>query len=250
MGSVHLCTKSRTPGNWISTFNILNTPTQSFLQHRKTQIRRHITKFKEAAESAHRESVRYQHLEVTTRLPDDFARLPIDFAEVPKMVEVSFPVSMVNMHRNFTFIGREDDLNHVHELLSKAKQADADTASEADKTAHTKTSLAACVPHGLGGIGKTRIALEYTYRYREDYDAILWLAAEHDWTLTSTYARIADTLGLLDAKTFQDQTDKRQNLAIEKSREWLATTSKHTIKVSTPRFTSSFVHRSNVAPGL
>ena len=34
---------------------------------------------------------------------------------------------------------------------------------------------------GLGGFGKTRIALEYLRKYQEDYSAILWInAATYD----------------------------------------------------------------------
>ena len=31
---------------------------------------------------------------------------------------------------------------------------------------------------GLGGVGKTQIALEYAYRYYQDYDAVLWTRAD------------------------------------------------------------------------
>lgn len=78
--------------------------------------------------------------------------------------------------------------------------------------------------HGLAGIGKAQIALEYTYRYGSEYDAIFWLEAEHDWALTSTYAQISNQLGLLDPKTSEDDGDTRQIMAMRKAREWLQST--------------------------
>jgi hypothetical protein len=84
---------------------------------------------------------------------------------------------------------------------------------------------ATCVLHGLGGVGKTQIALEYYYRYRDDYDAAFWVESEHDWTLAESYARIADKLGLLPKKTSDAGGDEIQNIAIEAARSWLQTTS-------------------------
>lgn len=39
----------------------------------------------------------------------------------------------------------------------------------------TTKFLALC---GLGGSGKTQLALEYVYRHRKDYDACLWISCD------------------------------------------------------------------------
>ncbi len=49
---------------------------------------------------------------------------------------------------------------------------------------------------GLGGIGKTQLALEYAYRYRQDYQAVLWAQADTRENLTSSYLTIATLLNL------------------------------------------------------
>jgi hypothetical protein len=49
---------------------------------------------------------------------------------------------------------------------------------------------------GLGGIGKTQLALEYAYRHRGDYQAVLWARADTRENLTSSYLTIATLLGL------------------------------------------------------
>ncbi len=99
-----------------------------------------------------------------------------------------------------------------------------DGHSDAKYFGGRKTVPTCCILHGLAGIGKTQIALEYAYRYGSEYDATFWLEAEHDWTLTSTYAQISDQLCLLEPKTSEDDGDKRQTLAIRKAREWLQST--------------------------
>ena len=47
---------------------------------------------------------------------------------------------------------------------------------------------------GLGGIGKTQLALEYAYRYRSEYQAVLWAQADTKETLTSSYLELATLL--------------------------------------------------------
>jgi len=54
-----------------------------------------------------------------------------------------------------TFIGREEDLAEVHKLLQQ------------------KNTL--LLMNGLGGVGKTTLAIEYVNRYREKYDHLIWL---------------------------------------------------------------------------
>lgn len=48
--------------------------------------------------------------------------------------------------------------------------------------------------HGLGGIGKTRIAVEYIYSHERDYSAIFWANADTDDTLSLSFVAIAQQL--------------------------------------------------------
>ncbi|HEU5377618.1 MAG TPA: helix-turn-helix transcriptional regulator [Ktedonobacteraceae bacterium] len=67
--------------------------------------------------------------------------------------------------RNPFFTGREEVLVSLHTTL------------HTDDKASTIRMLAI---GGIGGIGKTQTALEYSYRFRHEYHAVLWLRAETD----------------------------------------------------------------------
>lgn len=77
--------------------------------------------------------------------------------------------------RNFT--GRDDFLTLIHGTLAK------------DRT---------CVLFGLGGVGKSRSAVEYAYRHLDDYDLVWRLRAHDDATARADLADLANALQLPD----------------------------------------------------
>jgi hypothetical protein len=69
------------------------------------------------------------------------------------------------------------------------------------KTLINSTEVAALLPHtlhGLGGVGKTQLAIEYIYRYANDYDLICWVPA-HDLTeVRTSLVELGAAMGLPD----------------------------------------------------
>jgi tetratricopeptide (TPR) repeat protein len=52
---------------------------------------------------------------------------------------------------------------------------------------------------GLGGVGKTAIAIEYAYRHRGDYELIWWISADQESQVRPALAALADRLRLAPA---------------------------------------------------
>ena len=103
--------------------------------------------------------------------------------------------------RNPCFTGREEILRVLHDRL---------TASQ--PVALTQASALS----GLGGVGKTQVAIEYAYRYAAEYQAIFWLGAETSESLMAGLQQIANQLQLPERQA----TEQPQMVAAVQ--QWLA----------------------------
>jgi tetratricopeptide (TPR) repeat protein len=94
--------------------------------------------------------------------------------------EVRFPGSLppvwnLLQRRNANFTGREELLEKLREVMTSGEPV---------------------VLFGLGGKGKTALAVEYVYRNHPYYDRIWWLRSEEAAVLSDDYAALAGPLGL------------------------------------------------------
>jgi tetratricopeptide (TPR) repeat protein len=80
--------------------------------------------------------------------------------------------------QNSKFVSREDDLTFI-----KTKFADTKTHS-------------VVVLHGLGGVGKTQLAIEYAWRFANRYETRLWVRAEDCASYREKFASLAAVLNL------------------------------------------------------
>ncbi|BAY11379.1 FxSxx-COOH system tetratricopeptide repeat protein [Calothrix sp. NIES-2098] len=70
---------------------------------------------------------------------------------------------------------------------------------------------------GLGGIGKTQTAIEYAYRYKDEYQQILWVRAATEQELVSGLVKLAELLKLPISQ------EKDESLVVTAVKQWLAT---------------------------
>jgi hypothetical protein len=91
-------------------------------------------------------------------------RLP---SALPRVWNVPYP-------RNWSFTGREDLLEELAAGLGRG----------------TATAITQAIA-GLGGVGKTSLAVEYAYRQQAAFDVVWWLRAEEPATLFGDFTALA-----------------------------------------------------------
>ncbi|KAK0732315.1 hypothetical protein B0H67DRAFT_525944 [Lasiosphaeris hirsuta] len=89
--------------------------------------------------------------------------------------------------QNPRFCGRDAVLRSLHEFLTRHPESDRHTTK-------ARALQKSCVIHGMGGVGKTQVAIEYTYLYRSSYDFIFWLSAENETVLQASAGRVLSSL--------------------------------------------------------
>jgi NB-ARC domain. len=86
--------------------------------------------------------------------------------------------------RNARFTGREDDLRQLRAQL---------------RTGRTAVVLPRSLPvalQGMGGIGKTQVAIEYAHRFRAAYDVVWWISSDPITFIDAALADLGGRLGI------------------------------------------------------
>jgi MinD-like ATPase involved in chromosome partitioning or flagellar assembly len=118
------------------------------------------------------------------KLLDGTARRTVEDGQAPGLrYPASEPKVDRSPARNPQFTGREDDLRQLREQF---RDFGADTRR--------------VVIHGLGGVGKTQVALEYVHRFKSNYDLVWWMPCEQpqfiDASLAELGARMQEAFGI------------------------------------------------------
>jgi tetratricopeptide (TPR) repeat protein/predicted Ser/Thr protein kinase len=108
------------------------------------------------------------------------------------------PIWNVPHRRNPNFIGRGELLAAIESTLAGEGQ-----------TALTQAIV------GLGGIGKTQLALECSYRRAGDYQVVWWVHSEEPTQLAADYAALAVSLDLPEKQA------PDQSVVVSATRRWL-----------------------------
>jgi NB-ARC domain/Tetratricopeptide repeat len=103
-----------------------------------------------------------------------------------------YPTSQEEKHflvpyaRNPQFSGREESLNRLWTVLG-----------DEVPNGHNH-QIALC---GMGGVGKTQIAVEYVYRHKDYYHGTFWISATNQHSLLSRFQEIAAVTGCVNVET-------------------------------------------------
>ena len=121
-------------------------------------------------------------------------------------VEPRFPGALPEVFtvpgRNPHFTGRDSELDTIQRSLGAG------------------TAMTVQAVHGLGGVGKTQVVIEYAHRYATGYDLVWWINAEQPSLITSQLAALAVPLGL-PADTDAEITVLAVCAELRRRRGWL-----------------------------
>ncbi|KAL8295899.1 hypothetical protein RB597_009060 [Gaeumannomyces tritici] len=107
------------------------------------------------------------------------------------------------------FHGRENAIEAVEQALQPSWGA---------------PGLRSLVLYGIGGVGKTQIALRYTSLHRSSYEEMLWVKAESAQSIQESFGAIARHLELIGDDA--NRESENESSAALKVKNWLQTTDK------------------------
>lgn len=137
------------------------------------------------------------------------------------------PCHILPATKNKHFFGRKDIIRQIEDHL---------------KPVETTMGLKSIALYGLGGVGKTQIALAYAHSKSAELEAVFWVHAENEISLQQSFSRIAvDGLQLPGANLQSHQ----ENLVVVMS--WLKQTSMQPGSCSRRKLT---MHSLQMAPYL
>lgn len=124
----------------------------------------------------------------------------------PRDPSVNLPCHSIPHGLNLRFLGRESQMGILEETLGPEKNRD---------------GMRAMAIHGIGGVGKTQLALQYANTSLEVYDLIAWVPAESQIKLVQALSAFAKKLSLVEE---QDQMENSQ--VVQRLKDWLNTSGK------------------------
>ncbi|KAI0539986.1 hypothetical protein GGR58DRAFT_194652 [Xylaria digitata] len=118
-----------------------------------------------------------------------------------RVSNLNIPCYNIPYGLNLRFFGREDQMTILRDSLNPREE---------------NHSMRVVAIQGLGGVGKTQLALQYANTSLKMFDIIIWIPAETRIEITQTLARYAAKLGLSSEEGKEDDDQ-----SIQKLRDWL-----------------------------
>ncbi len=119
---------------------------------------------------------------------------------IGKQVKLAYPTPVEHLPeiwnvplKNDNFVGRKELLQRIENHLNK------------ESTPVILTAL-----DGLGGVGKTQLALEFVWQHHKEYNEVAWFNAESQERLTEDYIRLGLELNIIH----QDDKDAFEKRAL------------------------------------
>jgi tetratricopeptide (TPR) repeat protein len=173
---------------------------------------RHLAKYRWEIERQHESLTRYQkeYDELRRQMTPEELQNVTDLlqqkdAKLDEIRKLLPPIWNISQHRNPNFTGRDGILKELGLALTSGEPA-------AWKQAIT----------GMGGVGKTQLAVEYIYRHMADYRVIWWILSEEPTTMAADYASLAVDLNLPEKEsTDQTEISKAVKRWLEHNPGWL-----------------------------
>src|SRR5262249_29064234 len=109
-----------------------------------------------------------------------------------------------------SFTGRVDELDRLDAILMRKRPA-----------AVTQASVGRVAVQGMGGVGKTSLAIEYAHRFRGLYAGVCWCPAETRTGLLSSLAGLGIALGAVGSE--EADVEKAAQAALRRLNEQRAT---------------------------
>ncbi|KAL4863411.1 hypothetical protein BDV12DRAFT_189714 [Aspergillus spectabilis] len=112
---------------------------------------------------------------------------------------------VISLPRNPNFVGRQNEITKLEGLL-------------AVEDGPRRVAIT-----GLGGVGKTQVALEIAYRIRtqDKKCSVFWIPCTSHAMVEQAYLNIAQTLGLLDVKPAEVKERVKVYLSSKRAERWL-----------------------------
>ena len=95
-------------------------------------------------------------------------------------------IARINSIENFSLVFSLSEVAETSHFVARQKELDSMHKTLSDSSGRRVVTL-----HGLGGIGKTQLAIAYAKAHCNDYSAILWLNIKDEISVRQSYSRIA-----------------------------------------------------------